>query len=185
MLLLTTAKPIVPVPKVGLHELWSLVRRSVGVELARQAASCPQTPLGTGEPSPPRCRQRPVAGSSPLHGSSLFAPCMDACMSYHVMCLPAGPGRCLGPRYGRSSRTLSSKVAIYYRISTGRLRCGGAGPRNLTEATPQQSSSYKASPPCSLSGRLGLMFKNTGGGGCNTISDRVAAAAVPTALLRA
>jgi hypothetical protein len=102
-----------------------MVQRSVGVETARQTASRPHTPLGTVVLPPSRCRYRPNARGSPLHGISVFAPCLDVCLTYHVRCLPAGPDRCLGARYGRSSRTLPSKATIYCRISTKRLQCGG------------------------------------------------------------
>jgi len=117
-----------------------------------------------------------------MHSSSVFIPCMDAYLTFPIRCLPAGPGRCIWPRGGRSSSTLPSRAAIYYRRSAERLRYGNAVPRSLAAATPPLSSPYRAAPPCSLAGRLGLVFKNTGGGGCITISDRTAAATVPPRL---
>jgi hypothetical protein len=94
-------------------------------------------PIGTGEPRPPRCRLRPEAGGCPLHASSSFALCLDACLAMLVRCLSATHGRCLWPRYIRSSRTLPNRDAIYCRRNVGRLRCGDAVPRILATATPE------------------------------------------------
>ena len=56
-------------------------------------------------------------------------------------------------------RTLANMAAIYCRINSGRLRCGDAVPHNLSTATPLLSFPYRAAPPCSPSGRLGLVLK--------------------------
>ncbi len=48
-------------------------------------------------------------GGSPLQGSSFFAPCLNACLKILVRFLSVGPGRCLWPRYGHSSRTLRTR----------------------------------------------------------------------------
>jgi hypothetical protein len=65
-----------------------------------------------------------------------------------------------------------SMTAIYDCRSARKLRCGGAVPRSLTAARPQQPSPYRATPLYSLSRRLGLVLKNTDCGGCCSLSPQ-------------
>ena len=70
-LLHAATRLIVPAPRVrlaGSCRTWFGGRW--GSMAAMRRLSCPQTPLGTGEFPAPRCRHRPEARGSPLHGSS-------------------------------------------------------------------------------------------------------------------
>jgi hypothetical protein len=114
-LLLAAARLIVPGPRVRLRGLWSLVRRSVGVD----GGDAP--PLLS--PDPPRYGRAAVSPMPPpargtglsLARQLLLSSMPGRFLEFPVRCLPAGPGRSRRLRCGSSSRTLPYGTAIYCR----------------------------------------------------------------------
>jgi hypothetical protein len=127
-LLLATTRLVVPVPMVGLHELWVLVRPSVGVEPARHAAACPQTP------SIRESRHRHDAAIAQRQGA---LPCMADPSSLHA-CTFTGrilSGASPPDRIGACSP--DTAVAV--------VPCR-AGPRSTTEKA-REGSAVAVRPP--------------------------------------
>ena len=94
---------------------------------------------------------------------------------------PPYRSRAAGPDAAVAPVPRRSVVAISGHTSSRRLLHDSAVPCSLAAATLKRSFSYMAAPRCSVLGRIGLVLKNTCDGGCSTIFDRTAAAAVPPA----